>query len=230
MTEENDTMQYNVAPDEIQKLERSLESIQRLHAQAIREIQQSDLAKLRDKEGKQAYQEKRQAITDAHALASEKLQQQIQETKAEMRKNLALALKDGGKTDFERQEWAEAVRKVESADTVQKQEELIHFAVRWGDSALARAFVWKFGGQEKYKAAHEVLSQCDDRVKKLYEFEKKHGSYAYNRGSREPWVGWVSVPRGVLPDVPGRDPALQPEAQRMARIAGMQERKKNWEA
>ena len=223
-----DTMQYNVAPDEIQKLERSLETVQKLHAQAIREIQQSDLAKLRDKEGRQAYQEKRQAITDAHSLASEKLQQQIQETKAEMRKNLALALRDEGKTDFERQEWAEAVRKVESADTVQKQEELIHFAVRWGDSALARAFVWKFGGQEKYKAAHEVLSQCDDRVAKLFAFEKKHGSY--KQGSRDPWVGWVSVPRGVLPDVPGRAPELQPEAQRMARIAGMQERRKNWKA
>ena len=75
--------------DEIDKLHVQLEVVQRLHADALRELQETD-GKLLDKS---AYRAKRQAVTEAHEEASKVIQDQIASTMAETRKRLALDLR-----------------------------------------------------------------------------------------------------------------------------------------
>ena len=131
-----------------------------------------------------------------------------------------------GKTEAEKQGWAEAIRLVEGADTIEKQEELIHRALRWGDRELARALVWKFGGQEAYKAMHEVLSQVDERVKAVWDFERRHGVYA-KKNTSQAWAGFQTYQRqpgqwSEPVDIPGRPDYLQPRAMK-------EHRRKEWE-
>ena len=160
--------------DTIDKLNYQLEVVQKLHAESLRELQETE-GKLLDKS---AYRAKRQAITEAHEQASKLIQDQIEETKAETRKQLALSLRYSGESAQEQADWAQAVRLVEEAgDSVQQIEQLCHRAVRWGDAELARALVLRWGGRQDYKGLHEVLAQVDPRVKATYDFEVKHGAY-----------------------------------------------------
>lgn len=208
--------------DTIDRLNYQLEQVQALHEQALRDLQENE-GKLLDRT---AYHARRKLITEAHEEASKEIIQQIKETQETTRKELALNLRYEGKTEAERQAWAEAVRLVEGANTIQQQEELVHRALRWGDRELARALVWKFGGQEAYKAMHEVLSQVDERVKAVWEFERKHG--IYKKGAQaQTWAGWQTVQRqpgawSEPVDIPGRPAHLQPRNIK-------EQRRKEWE-
>lgn len=197
--------------DEIDKLHVQLEVVQRLHADALRELQETD-GKLLDKS---AYRAKRQAVTEAHEEASKVIQDQIEQTHETTRRDLALALRYSGETAQEKENWAEAVRLVEGAgDSVQKVEELCHRAVRWGDAELARALVMRWGGRPGYRGLHEVLAQVDPRVKATFDFECKHG--IYKKGVQAvTWAGWQTVQRqpgawSEPVDIPGRPAHLQP--------------------
>jgi len=197
--------------DTIDKLNYQLEVVQKLHAESLRELQETE-GKLLDKS---AYRAKRQAITEAHEQASKLIQDQIASTMQETRKQLALALRYSGETAQEQADWAQAVRLVEEAgDSVQQVEQLCHRAVRWGDSALARALVIRWGGRPGYRGLHEVLAQVDPRVEKTFAWECRHG--IYKKGASSPtWAGWQTYQRepgrfADVVDIPGRAPELQP--------------------
>ena len=216
--------QYNqpIQLDAIDRLNNQLEQVQVLHEEALRDLQEHE-AKLLDRT---AYHARRKLITEAHEEASNTILQQIAETREATRKELALNLRYEGKTEAEKQGWAEAVRLCEGADTIEKQEELIHRALRWGDRELARALVWKFGGQEAYKAMHEVLSQVDERVKAVWDFERKHVVYA-KKNTGQTWAGFQTYQRkngqwSEPVDIPGRPAHLQPRAIK-------EQRRKEWE-
>lgn len=196
--------------DEIDRLNYQLEFVQKMHADNLRELQENE-GKLLDKS---AYSARRKLITEAHEQASNAILQQIQDKTAETRRNLALNLRHEGTTAQEKENWNEAIRLVEGADTSEKQEALIHRALRWGDRELARALCWKFGGQENYKGMHEALSQVDDRVRATWDFERKHGSYKKKGPSSQAWAGWQTYGKGELPDIPGRSPENQPQFRR----------------
>lgn len=204
MTEQGDHLEYF---DEVDRLNVQLEHIQTLHAQSLQELQQNE-GRLLDKS---AYNTKRKVLTEAHEEASKIIQQTIENTKEETRKRLALDLRYSGNTTQEQADWAEAVRLVEGANTVQQQEELINRCLRWGDKALARALAFKFGGRPEYKAMHELLAQVDSRVKAAWNYERKHGVYAKKGASAQAWAGWQTYQgRGVIADIPGRPAHLQP--------------------
>jgi len=208
--------------DTIGRLNYQLEAVQALHAEALRDLQENE-GKLIDRT---AYHARHKLLTEAHEEASNAILQQIKETQETTRKELALNLRYEGKTETEKQGWAEAIRLVEGADTIEKQEELIHRALRWGDRELARALVWKFGGQEAYKAMHEVLSQVDERVKAVWDFERKHGVYA-KKNTGQTWAGFQTYQRqpgqwSEPVDIPGRPDYLQPRAMK-------EHRRKEWE-
>ena len=207
--------------DDIDKLNFQLEQVQKLHADSLRELQETE-GKLLDKS---VYNFRRKLITEAHEEASRKIAQQIEETQETTRRNLALGLRYEGDTETERKSWAEAIRLVEGADTIQKQEELVHRALRWGDKALARALVFKFGGQPDYKAMHEVLAGVDDRIKATFDFERKHGAYKKKGSSSQTWAGWQTYGRGELADIPGRPAHLQPNYLRQQRRMELEQRK-----
>ena len=219
------TEQYNQPTeqlDTIGRLNYQLEAVQALHAEALRDLQENE-GKLIDRT---AYHARRKLLTEAHEEASNAILQQIAETREATRKELALNLRYEGKTEAEKQGWAEAIRLVEGADTIEKQEELIHRALRWGDRELARALVWKFGGQEAYKAMHEVLSQVDERCRATFVFERKHGVYA-KKNTGQTWAGFQTYQRkngqwSEPVDIPGRPAHLQPRAIK-------EQRRKEWE-
>ena len=213
--------------DTIDKLSYQLEVVQKLHADSLRELQETE-GKLLDKS---AYRAKRQAITEAHEQASKLIQDQIEETKAETRKQLALSLRYSGETAQEQADWAQAVRLVEEAgDSVQQVEQLCHRAVRWGDSALARALVIRWGGRPGYRGLHEVLAQVDPRVKATFDFECKHG--IYKKGVQAvTWAGWQTVQRqpgawSQPVDIPGRPAHLQPGYLKQQRREAFEKRNK----
>lgn len=224
------TEQYNQPTerfDEIDKLNYQLEVVQKLHADALRELQETD-GKLLDKS---AYRAKRQAVTEAHEEASKVIQDQIEQTHETTRRDLALALRYSGETAQEKENWAEAVRLVEGAgDSVQKVEELCHRAVRWGDAELARALVMRWGGRPGYRGLHEVLAQVDPRVKATFDFECKHG--IYKKGASSPtWAGWQTYQRepgrfADVVDIPGRAPELQPGYLKQQRREAFEKRNK----
>ena len=206
--------------DEIDKLNDALDHVQKMHGQALRELQENE-GKLLDKS---VYQAKRKLITEAHEQASKKLVDQIAELHETTRRDLALSLRYSGETAQEKENWQEAVRLVESAgDSVQKIEQLCHRAVRWGDCELARALVLRWGGRQDYKGLHEVLSQVDNRVKATYDFEVKHGAYKKRGASSQAWAGWQTYGKGQLPDIPGRAPDQQPNYLREQRRAKFDE-------
>lgn len=207
--------------DDIDRLNYQLEQVQKLHAESLRELQETE-GKLLDKS---AYLAKRKVITEAHEEASKEIIQQIEETQATTRRNLALSLRYEGNTETERQAWAEAVRLVEGANTIQQQEELVHRALRWGDKALARALVFKFGGQTAYKAMHEVLAGVDDQVRATFDFERKHGAYKKKESSANTWAGWQTYGRGEVTDIPGRPAHLQPSYLRQQKRMELEQRK-----
>jgi len=209
--------------DTIDRLNYQLEAVQALHAEALRDLQENE-GKLIDRT---AYHARRKLLTEAHEEASRKIAQQIEQTQETTRRNLALGLRYEGDTETERKSWAEAVRLVEGADTIQQQEELVHRALRWGDKALARALVFKFGGQPAYKAMHEVLSQVDERVKAVWDFERKHGIFKKQGASSQAWAGWQTFQRqegawSEPVDIPGRPAHLQPRAMK-------EHRRREWE-
>jgi len=206
--------------DAIDRLNYQLEVVQKLHADSLRELQENE-GKLLDKS---AYNARRALLTEAHEQASQNIIQQIAETQETTRRNLALSLRYEGNTETEHQAWAEAIRLVEGAETIQQQEMLVHRALRWGDRALARALVFKFGGQENYKGMHEVLSQVDDRIKATFEFERKHGNYRKG-AQKKTWAGWQTYGRGELPDIPGRPAHLQPSYLRQQRRMELEQRR-----
>ena len=212
--------------DTIDKLNYQLEVVQKLHAESLRELQETE-GKLLDKS---AYRAKRQAITEAHEQASKLIQDQIASTMAETRKQLALSLRYSGETSQEKENWAEAVRLVEGAgDSVQQIEQLCHRAVRWGDAELARALVLRWGGRPDYKGLHEVLAQVDNRVKATFDYEVKHGNYKKQGASSMAWAGWQTIQRkqgefsGVV-DIPGRPAHLQPSYLKQQRRAELEQR------
>ena len=204
--------------DDIDKLSFQLEQVQKMHADSLRLLQDTE-GKLLDKT---AYNQKRKVITEAHEQASKRIIEQIEETKAETRKRLALDLRYSGATAQEQADWAEAIRLVEGATAIPQQEELMHRALCWGDKALARALVYKFGGQPAYKAMHEVLSQVDERVKATFDYEVKHGAYKKKDASSQTWAGWQTYKTNELPDIPGRAPEKQPNYLR-------EQKRKQWE-
>ena len=213
--------------DDIDKLSYQLEVVQKLHADSLRELQETE-GKLLDKS---AYRAKRQAITEAHEQASKLIQDQIEETKAETRKQLALSLRYSGETAQEQADWAQAVRLVEEAgESVSAVENLCHRAVRWGDSALARALVIRWGGRPGYRGLHEVLAQVDPRVKATFDFECKHG--IYKKGVQAvTWAGWQTVQRqpgawSQPVDIPGRPAHLQPGYLKQQRREAFEKRNK----
>jgi len=214
--------------DTIDKLSYQLEVVQKLHAESLRELQETE-GKLLDKS---AYRAKRQAITEAHEQASKLIQDQIEETKAETRKRLALALRYSGETAQEKENWQEAVRLVEQAgDSVQQIEQLCHRAVRWGDCELARALVLIWGGRPDYKGLHEVLAQVDPRVKATFDYEVKHGNYKKGASSMA-WAGWQTIQRkqgswSDVVDIPGRPDHLQPKFLKEKRRAEFEQRNSN---
>jgi len=214
--------------DDIDKLSYQLEQVQKLHADSLRELQETE-GKLLDKS---AYNFRRKLITEAHEEASRKIAQQIEETQETTRRNLALGLRYEGDTETERKSWAEAIRLVEGADTIQKQEELVHRALRWGDKALARALVFKFGSQAGYQAMHEVLAGVDDRIKATFDFERKHGNYKKKGASANTWAGWQTIQRqqgswSDVVDIPGRPAHLQPGYLKQQRRAELEQRNSN---
>ena len=149
------TEQYNQPTeqlDTIGRLNYQLEAVQALHAEALRDLQENE-GKLIDRT---AYHARRKLLTEAHEEASNAILQQIKDKTAETRRNLALNLLYEGKTEAEKQGWAESVRLVEGANSISQQEELVHRALRWNDKALARALCWKFGGQPDYKGMVEI--------------------------------------------------------------------------
>lgn len=213
--------------DEIDKLHVQLEAVQKMHADSLRELQENE-GKLLDKSD---YLAKRKAVTEAHEQASKLIQDQIASTMAETRKRLALDLRYSGETAQEKENWAEAVRLVESAgDSVQKVEELCHRAVRWGDAELARALVMRWGGRPGYRGLHEVLAQVDPRVKATFDFECKHG--IYKKGVQAvTWAGWQTVQRqpgawSQPVDIPGRPAHLQPAYLKQQRREAFEKRNK----
>ena len=215
--------------DTIDQLNFQLEAVQKLHAESLRELQETE-GKLLDKS---AYRAKRQAITEAHEQASKLIQDQIASTMQETRKQLALALRYSGETAQEKENWAEAVRLVEGAgDSVQQIEQLCHRAVRWGDAELARALVLRWGGRQDYKGLHEVLAQVDPRVKATFDYEVKHGNYKKQGASSMAWAGWQTIQRkqgefsGVV-DIPGRPAHLQPGYLKQQRRAEFEQRNSN---
>jgi len=216
--------QYNqpIQLDAIDRLNNQLEQVQVLHEEALRDLQEHE-AKLLDRT---AYHARRKLITEAHEEASNSLINQIAETREATRKELALNLRYEGKTEAEKQGWAEAIRLVEGADTIEKQEELIHRALRWNDKALARALCWKFGGQPDYKGMVEVLAGVDDRVNSVWDFGRKHGVYA-KKNTSQAWAGFQTYQRqpgqwSDVVDIPGRPSHLQPRAIK-------EQRRKEWE-
>jgi len=217
---------YNV-PDDLDELDRlnySLSFVQKMHADSLRELQETE-GKLLDKS---VYHARRKLITEAHEEASKRIAKRIEETQATTRRDLALSLRYEGNTETERASWAQAVRMVEDANTIEKQEALVHRALRWGDKALARALVFKFGGQPEYKAMHEVLSSVDDRIKATFDYERKHGTYKKKGADRQIWAGWQTYGKGELPDIPGRPAHLQPgylREQRIQRLAQLKQGK-----
>ena len=219
------TEQYNKPTEQLDTIDRlnyQLEAVQALHAEALRDLQENE-GKLIDRT---AYHARHKLLTEAHEEASNAILQQIAETREATRKELALNLRYEGKTETEHQAWAEAVRLCEGADTIEKQEELIHRALRWNDKALARALCWKFGGQPDYKGMVEVLAGVDDRVNSVWEFERKHG--IYKKGAQaQTWAGWQTVQRqpgawSEPVDIPGRPAHLQPRNIK-------EQRRKEWE-
>ena len=216
--------QYNqpIQLDAIDRLNNQLEQVQVLHEEALRDLQEHE-AKLLDRT---AYHARRKLLTEAHEQASNAILQQIAETREATRKELALNLRYEGKTETEKQGWAEAVRLCEGADTIEKQEELIHRALRWNDKALARALCWKFGGQPDYKGMVEVLAGVSDRVKSVWDFERRHGVYA-KKNTGQTWAGFQTYQRqpgqwSEPVDIPGRPDYLQPRAMK-------EHRRKEWE-
>lgn len=215
--------------DTIDQLNFQLEVVQKLHAESLRELQETE-GKLLDKS---AYRAKRQAITEAHEQASKLIQDQIASTMAETRKQLALSLRYSGETAQEKENWAEAVRLVEGAgDSVQQIEQLCHRAVRWGDCELARALVLIWGGRPDYRGLHEVLAQVDDRVRATFDYEVKHGNYKKQGASSMAWAGWQTIQRkqgefsGVV-DIPGRPAHLQPSYLKQQRREEFEKRNSN---
>lgn len=214
--------------DTIDQLNFQLEAVQKLHAESLRELQETE-GKLLDKS---AYRAKRQAITEAHEQASKLIQDQIASTMQETRKQLALALRYSGETAQEKENWAEAVRLVEGAgDSVQQIEQLCHRAVRWGDCELARALVLIWGGRPDYKGLHEVLAQVDPRVKATFDYEVKHGNYKKGASSMA-WAGWQTIQRkqgswSDVVDIPGRPDHLQPKFLKEKRRAEFEQRNSN---
>jgi len=216
--------QYNqpIQLDAIDRLNYQLEAVQCLHAEALRDLQENE-GKLIDRT---AYHARHKLLTEAHAEASNAILQQIKETQEATRRNLALSLRYEGKTETEHQAWAEAIRLVEGAGTVERQEELIHRALRWNDKALARALCWKFGGQPDYKGMVEALAGVDDRVKAVWDFERKHGVYA-KKNTSQAWAGFQTYQRqpgqwSEPVDIPGRPDHLQPRNIK-------EQRRKEWE-
>ena len=216
--------QYNqpIQLDAIDRLNYQLEAVQCLHAEALRDLQENE-GKLIDRT---AYHARHKLLTEAHAEASNAILQQIKETQEATRRNLALSLRYEGKTETEHQAWAEAIRLVEGAGTVERQEELIHRALRWNDKALARALCWKFGGQPDYKGMVEVLAGVDDRVNSVWDFERKHGVYA-KKNTSQAWAGFQTYQRqpgqwSEPVDIPGRPDHLQPRNIK-------EQRRKEWE-
>ena len=112
--------------DDIDKLSYQLEQVQKLHADSLRELQETE-GKLLDKS---AYHAKRKVLTEAHEQASKIIQDRIGSTFQEQRRNLAMALRFEGNTEAERQAFAHACELVESAKTVPQQEEIISRALR----------------------------------------------------------------------------------------------------
>lgn len=197
--------------DEVDRLQAQLEYVQALHAQSLQDLQQNE-GKLLDRT---AYNTRRKVLTEAHEQASKEITQRIEATKEATRKQLALDLLYSGNTAQEQADFAEAVRLVEDARTIEQQEALIHRALRWGDKALARALVYKFGGRPEYKAMHEILAGVDPRVKAAWDYERKHGTYKPKGASSQTWAGWRTVQRqpGAWSDpvdIPGRPAHLQP--------------------
>lgn len=221
------TEQYNQPTeqlDTIGRLNYQLEAVQALHAEALRDLQENE-GKLIDRT---AYHARHKLLTEAHEEASKRIAKRIEETQATTRRDLALSLRYEGNTETERASWAQAVRMVEDANTIEKQEALVHRALRWGDKALARALVFKFGGQPEYKAMHEVLSSVDDRIKATFDYERKHGTYKKKGADRQIWAGWQTYGKGELPDIPGRPAHLQPgylREQRIQRLAQLKQGK-----
>lgn len=208
--------------DTIDRLNYQLEAVQALHAEALRDLQENE-GKLIDRT---AYHARRKLLTEAHEEASRKIAQQIEQTQETTRRNLALGLRYEGDTETERKSWAEAIRLVEGADTIQQQEELVHRALRWGDKALARALVFKFGGQPDYKGMVEVLAGVDDRVNSVWDFERRHGVYA-KKNTSQAWAGFQTYQRqpgqwSEPVDIPGRPAHLQPRNIK-------EQRRKEWE-
>jgi hypothetical protein len=204
--------QYNqpIQLDAIDRLNNQLEQVQVLHEEALRDLQENE-GKLIDRT---AYHARRKLLTEAHEEASNAILQQIAETREATRKELALNLRYEGKTEAEKQGWAESVRLVEGANSISQQEELVHRALRWNDKALARALCWKFGGQPDYKGMVEVLAGVDERVKAVWAFERKHGVYA-KKNTSQAWAGFQTYQRqpgqwSDVVDIPGRPDHLQP--------------------
>lgn len=220
MTDQVDRSEYF---DDVDRLSAQLEYVQTLHGQALRDLQESE-GKLLDKS---TYNAKRKVLTEAHQEASQTLIKTIEDTKEAMRKQVALDLLYAGESETERRAWDESIRLVEGARTIEQQEELVHRALRWGDKALARALVFKFGGRPEYKAMHEVLSGVDPRIKKSFDWERKHGTYKKKDASSQTWAGWQTLPArgaGSIADIPGRPDHLQPSyliEQKRQRIAKM---------
>jgi len=215
--------------DEIDQLHDALDHVQKMHADSLRELQETE-GKLLDKS---VYQAKRKLITEAHEQASKRLVDQIAELQETTRRNLALALRYSGETSQEKENWQEAVRLVEQAgDSVQQIEQLCHRAVRWGDAELARALVLRWGGRQDYKGLHEVLAQVDPRVKATYDFEVKHGNYKKQSASSMAWAGWQTIQRkqgswSDVVDIPGRPAHLQPGYLKQQRRAEFEQRNSN---
>ena len=215
--------------DEIDQLHDALDHVQKMHADSLRELQETE-GKLLDKS---VYQAKRKLITEAHEQASKRLVDQIAELQETTRRNLALALRYSGETSQEKENWQEAVRLVEQAgDSVQQIEQLCHRAVRWGDTELARALVLRWGGRQDYKGLHEVLAQVDPRVKATFDFEVKHGNYKKQSASSMAWAGWQTIQRkqgswSDVVDIPGRPAHLQPSYLKQQRRAEFEQRNSN---
>jgi len=201
MTDNNQELTTPFA--EIERLQSMLDEAQVHHAQDLYKIKQE----LADRIDKTEYNTKRKQSAELHASMSETLSKTIQETKAQARKELADALLTPSSNNPEDvRHYRSCIDLVENAGKDNnKIDELIHRALRYKDSTLARLLVRAHCGTPDRKTMHQALSQVDPTIKATYDFESHYGAYV--KDQRQTMTGWITPEqaKGIWADgIPGR--------------------------
>jgi len=195
---------------ELEKLEGMLSEAQVRGAQELFKIKQE----LADRIDPTEYNIKRKQSADLHNSVSETLIKTIQETKEQTRRNLADALLAPSSNQPEDvRHYRSCIDLVEGAGQDNtKIEELIHRALKYKDSTLARLLVRAHCGTPDRKTMHQALSQVDPIIKATYDFESHYGAYVKQDISKV-WAGWLTPEQANtvwVDGIPGRTKSPYP--------------------